>query len=57
MKQWRILLLTLTSLALFCASAGAEERLKMSTTTSTQDSGLLKVLLPPSRRKTTARLT
>ncbi|GAB7025492.1 ABC transporter substrate-binding protein [Geotalea toluenoxydans] len=51
MKQWRILLLTLTSLALFCASAGAEERLKMSTTTSTQDSGLLKVLLPPFEKK------
>jgi tungstate transport system substrate-binding protein len=31
--------------------AGAEERLKMSTTTSTQDSGLLKVLLAPFEKK------
>ena len=41
------LLLALTILLALCAGAGAEERLKMSTTTSTQDSGLLRVLLPP----------
>ena len=41
------LLLALTILLTLCAGAGAEERLKMSTTTSTQDSGLLRVLLPP----------
>ncbi|HEY3309969.1 MAG TPA: substrate-binding domain-containing protein [Desulfuromonadaceae bacterium] len=34
-----------------CSPALAEERLKMSTTTSTQDSGLLKVLLPPFEKK------
>ena len=32
---------------LFTTTAHADTRLKMSTTTSTQDSGLLKVLLPP----------
>ncbi len=47
MKQLRTLTLALTALITICASAGAEERLKMSTTTSTQDSGLLTVLLPP----------
>ncbi len=41
------LLLVLTAFLALCTTAGAEERLKMSTTTSTQDSGLLKVLLPP----------
>jgi tungstate transport system substrate-binding protein len=51
MKQWRIFLLAVTALAAFCVSASAEERLKMSTTTSTQDSGLLKVLLPPFEKK------
>ena len=32
---------------LLASTVQAETRLKMSTTTSTQDSGLLKVLLPP----------
>jgi tungstate transport system substrate-binding protein len=47
MKISRILLIAVSSLLVFCSLAVAEERLKMSTTTSTQDSGLLKVLLPP----------
>jgi len=45
----KIVLLVAVS-ALFAAmicSAGAEPRLRMSTTTSTEDSGLLNVLLPP----------
>lgn len=33
--------------ALFCSVAPAQERLRMSTTTSTENSGLLSVLLPP----------
>ena len=41
------LVITVALITAFCTKAGAEERLKMSTTTSTQDSGLLKVLLPP----------
>ena len=47
MKPLGKILLTLTALFALCTAAAAEERLKMSTTTSTQDSGLLKVLLPP----------
>jgi tungstate transport system substrate-binding protein len=47
MNFTRKLLFVTTVLLLFTLPAGAEERLKMSTTTSTQDSGLLKVLLPP----------
>lgn len=47
MKSFNRLLLALTALLVLTTSAFAEERLKMSTTTSTQDSGLLKVLLPP----------
>lgn len=40
--------MSISVLVLFCSAVTAEEvRLKMSTTTSTQDSGLLKVLLPP----------
>src|SRR6266498_3165857 len=47
MKPLGKTLLTLTLLFALCTAAAAGERLKMSTTTSTQDSGLLKVLLPP----------
>lgn len=36
--------------------AGAEERLKLSTTTSTENSGLLKVLLPPFEKKASCRV-
>ena len=47
----RTVTITLAALSLLCQAASAEERLKMSTTTSTQDSGLLKVLLPPFEKK------
>jgi tungstate transport system substrate-binding protein len=51
MKNLRILS-TLLILSLFLGqTAVAEERLKMSTTTSTENSGLLKVLLPPFEQK------
>jgi len=39
-----------------CSSAMAVERLKISTTTSIQDSGLLKVLLPPFEKKNNCRI-
>lgn len=38
-------------IALFFSSAGAEERLRLATTTSTENSGLLNVLLPPFEKK------
>ena len=38
-------------LALAALPARAEERLRMSTTTSTENSGLLSVLLPPFEKK------
>ncbi len=47
MKRIFTLILTLTLLTSLSSVSAAEERLKLSTTTSTQDSGLLKVLLPP----------
>lgn len=47
----RLLSTTLVALLMLVTVAGAEERLKMSTTTSTQDSGLLKVLLAPFEKK------
>jgi tungstate transport system substrate-binding protein len=56
MKCFRVLLLIAASLLMLCSVAGAEERLKMSTTTSTQDSGLLKVLLPPFEKKYNCRV-
>lgn len=51
MKSLRTLLLAIAALVILCSAASAEERLKMSTTTSTQDSGLLTVLLPPFEQK------
>lgn len=47
MKRIFTLIFTLTLLTSLCSVSMAKERLKLSTTTSTQDSGLLKVLLPP----------
>ena len=44
-------LLVLVLLLLTALPAGAEERLRMSTTTSTENSGLLAVLLPPFEKK------
>jgi tungstate transport system substrate-binding protein len=47
MRTFRILFAALAACLMLCGVAAAEERLKMSTTTSTENSGLLKVLLPP----------
>ncbi|MGZ8449792.1 MAG: substrate-binding domain-containing protein, partial [Candidatus Deferrimicrobiaceae bacterium] len=44
-------LLVLVLLALTALPTGAEVRLRMSTTTSTENSGLLAVLLPPFEKK------
>lgn len=44
-------MLVLVALALTALPARAEERLRMSTTTSTENSGLLSVLLPPFEKK------
>ena len=56
MKTMLRLLLALTTLLILCASVHAEERLKMSTTTSTQDSGLLNVLLPPFEKQNNVKV-
>jgi tungstate transport system substrate-binding protein len=56
MKRIYNLILALTLLAALYSTAAAEERLKMSTTTSTQDSGLLKVLLPPFEKKNNCKV-
>ncbi|HYG97675.1 MAG TPA: substrate-binding domain-containing protein [Terriglobales bacterium] len=47
MKQIYRLLAVLIIVLSLCSGAFAQERLRMSTTTSTENSGLLKVLLPP----------
>jgi tungstate transport system substrate-binding protein len=47
MKLLRILTVALVVILTVCTVSSAEERLRMSTTTSTENSGLLKVLLPP----------
>ena len=44
---WRTLALTVAALLSLGATGSAETRLRMSTTTSTENSGLLKALLPP----------
>ena len=56
MKMYRSFAATLVALLMLVTVAGAEERLKMSTTTSTQDSGLLKVLLPPFEKKNNVKV-
>jgi tungstate transport system substrate-binding protein len=38
-------------LLLTCSLAGAKDRLRMSTTTSTENAGLLNVLLPPFEKR------
>lgn len=48
---FRLSLVILTLLAFFCTGALAAERLKLSTTTSTANSGLLKALLPMFEQK------
>lgn len=47
MKKLFSVVLALSLIMVIVSSAGAEDRLKMSTTTSTEQSGLLSVLLPP----------
>jgi tungstate transport system substrate-binding protein len=50
--QWRFILLAVLSLLLvFSLPAFAQERLKLATTTSTENTGLLKALLPPFEEK------
>jgi tungstate transport system substrate-binding protein len=56
MKRIYNLILALSLFTALCSTAAAEERLKMSTTTSTQDSGLLKVLLPPFEKKNNCKV-
>jgi tungstate transport system substrate-binding protein len=56
MKSMRRFLIALSALLTLCTASHAEERLKMSTTTSTQDSGLLKVLLPPFEQKNNCKV-
>ena len=48
---FRLSIFTLTLLAFFCTGAVAMERLKLSTTTSTDNSGLLDALLPVFEQK------
>ncbi len=55
-KSMKGFLLALAALLVLCSAAAAEERLKMSTTTSTQDSGLLNVLLPPFEKKNNVKV-
>ncbi len=56
MKKTLLITVVFVVLTTLWSSAMAEERLKMSTTTSTQDSGLLKVLLPPFEKKNNCRV-
>src|SRR5512138_2367595 len=56
MKSLHRAMLALMILLVLSSAAHAEERLKMSTTTSTQDSGLLKVLLPPFEKKNNCKV-
>ncbi len=51
MKRISRSIIAFVLLAVVAISASAQERLKMSTTTSTENSGLLKVLLPPFEQK------
>ena len=61
MKRWNIdkgkdmkkkaLILTILGFILFSGVLNAEQRMKMSTTTSTDNSGLLEVLIPPFEKK------
>jgi tungstate transport system substrate-binding protein len=56
MNLLRNLLLTLTLILILSSLASAEERLRMSTTTSTENSGLLKVLLPSFEKEYNCRV-
>ncbi|MEW6140883.1 MAG: extracellular solute-binding protein [Thermodesulfobacteriota bacterium] len=52
MKKILVSLLNVALLLVLASSVSGGDRLKMSTTTSTENSGLLKVLLPPFEKKT-----
>lgn len=52
----RTALLVLTALVSICGRAGGEEVLRLATTTSTQNSGLLDHILPPFERRFGARV-
>jgi len=56
MKLIRLIMAALTVLSLFSTSALAIEHLRMSTTTSTDNSGLLKVLLPPFEKENNCKV-
>ncbi len=56
MKTARVLLTAIGLVLLLCGSAFAQERLRISTTTSTENSGLLRVLLPPFEQKNNCRV-
>jgi tungstate transport system substrate-binding protein len=56
MKRFATSLLAFALFAVLCSSASAQQRLRMSTTTSTENSGLLRVLLPPFERKYNCRV-
>ncbi len=52
----RIIIFAVIILALVSSSPGAEERLRLATTTSPDNSGLLNVLLPPFEKKTNVKV-
>jgi tungstate transport system substrate-binding protein len=56
MRRIRICALFLLLSVVLCSVSSAQERLKMSTTTSTENSGLLKVLLPPFEKQCNCRV-
>ena len=56
MKRIRTSVLLLLLSVVLCSISPAQERLKMSTTTSTENSGLLKVLLPPFEKECNCRV-
>lgn len=52
----RAIAMTMLTLLILCTGSRAEERLRLSTTTSTENSGLLKVLLPSFEKKQNCRV-
>lgn len=56
MKHWLVFFVMLITSLLLAAPALAKERLILATTTSTQNAGLLDVLLPPFERKNNVRV-
>lgn len=56
MRRIHAAVLVLLFAVTFCSFSSAQQRLKMSTTTSTENSGLLKVLLPPFEKQCNCRV-